>query len=169
MKNIGSRKTGILAATLVVALAVVLAATAFAARPAPPPRNPFQPLVNELNGINFMVVMVLDNPPRGYFAKFFSELDAWELNALADEADRVENDLETMLATEPVPPSAQVTTEVLAVLAAADAIVQDVEEALAADPPGEWPANVVDALTSVEDSVQGTVNVVQDFTGLLPT
>jgi hypothetical protein len=158
-----------LAATLVVALAVVLAASAFAAPRNPAARNPFQPLVTELNGINFMVVMVLDNPPRGYFANFLSELDAWELNALADEADQVENQLETMLATEPVPPSAQVTTEVLAVLAAAEAIVQDVQEALAADPPGEWSASFVDALTTVEDSAQGTVNVVQDFTGFLPT
>ena len=168
MRNTGNRqmKIGFIASVLAVTLTAGVAGSAFAGRPDPAtsPRNPLQPVVTELNGIDMELASLLERQPsRDNFRGFVARL-----NALAKRIDQQESRVESVLAQAPVPLSADLTADLLTVLAAADAIVQDAQAGLALY-SSDWPQESIDAVNGVEDAAQAVVNLIQDALGWQPT
>jgi TolA-binding protein len=164
--GIGQMKIGLVASALAVMLAAGLAASAFAAPPvsAASDRNPFEPVVRELNEINVELSWVLaERPGRHNSRELVRQLDA-----LASRIDQLERRLESQLAKEPVPLSAAATAEPESVLEAADAVAQKAEDALA-QYGSDWPQEVDHAVLGVEDAAQAVVNLVLDSLGVVPT
>ena len=88
------------------------------------------------------------------------------LDALTRRIDQEESRVESLLAKEPSPPSAELTTALGNVLAAANAIVQDAGNELALN-SSDWPQQPVDALSGVENAAQNIVNLVEDSLGAI--
>jgi len=98
---------GFIASVLVVTLTAVVAGSAFAAGPNPAtsPRKAYQPVVKDLNDIDADLAAVLKRQPNKRDLKDLVE----RLNALTKRIDKQESRVESLLAQDPVPPSADLT------------------------------------------------------------